>query len=335
VRAASAAMARGDEPLMATDGTDIGSVGAAHVPVLEGLVVGGLRPRPGARLVDATIGLGGHARALLAAAPDTVLLGLDRDPAALAHTRARLAECGERLILREGSFADLRTHLDSVGWDAADGVLVDLGVSSMQLADAARGFSFRAAGPLDMRMGPGAAHTAGEVVNTFDERALAQALREYGEEPRARAIARAIVRARPLETTTDLATVVARVVGRAKPGHHPATRTFQAIRILVNDELGALDALLTDGWQWLRPGGRLAILAYHSLEDRRVKTAFRRWAADCICPPYVPRCVCGWRAKVRLVTTKALRPDAEEIARNPRARSARLRIVERLDAEAR
>jgi 16S rRNA (cytosine1402-N4)-methyltransferase len=328
-------MERGDEPPMASDGTDIGSVGAAHVPVLEGLVVGGLRPRPGARLVDATIGLGGHARALLAAAPDTVLLGIDRDPAALARTRTRLAEFGDRVVLREGSFAELAAHLAAAGWDAADGVLVDLGVSSMQLDDAARGFSFRAAGPLDMRMGPGAVWTAAEVVNTLDERDLAQALRDYGEEPRARAIARAIVRARPLETTTDLAAVVARVVGRGKPGHHPATRTFQAIRILVNDELAALDALLADGWERLRPGGRLAILAYHSLEDRRVKTAFRRWAADCICPPHIPRCVCGWRAKVRPVATKALRPDAEEIARNPRARSARLRIVERLDVEAR
>jgi 16S rRNA (cytosine1402-N4)-methyltransferase len=323
-------MERGDEPPMASDGTDIGPVGAAHVPVLEGQVVGGLRPRPGARLVDATIGLGGHARALLAAAPGTRLLGLDRDPAALATARARTAEFGDRVLLREGSFADLRTHLDAVGWDGADAILVDLGVSSMQLDDPARGFSFRAAGPLDMRMGPGAARTAAEVVNTFDEGALARALREYGEEPRARAIARAIVRARPLATTTDLAEVVARVVGRGKPGRHPATRTFQAIRILVNDELAALDALLDDGWQRLRPGGRLAILAYHSLEDRRVKTAFRRWAADCLCPPHVLRCQCGWRAKVRLLTTRALRPDADEIARNPRARSARLRIVERV-----
>jgi 16S rRNA (cytosine1402-N4)-methyltransferase len=326
-------MERGDEPPMATDGTDIGSVGAAHVPVLEGLVVGGLRPRPGARLVDATIGLGGHARALLAAAPDTVLLGLDRDPRALDHARAHLAEFGDRVQLREGSFADLRAHLEAIGWGAADAVLVDLGVSSMQLDDAARGFSFRAAGPLDMRMGPGVACTAADVVNGLEERALAQALRDYGEEPRARAIARAIARARPLATTRDLADVVVRVVGRGKPGHHPATRTFQAIRILVNDELGALDALLADGWQRLRPAGRMAILAYHSLEDRRVKTAFRHWAENCICPPHVPRCMCTWRSKVRLVTTRALKADADEIARNPRARSARLRIVERLGTE--
>ena len=330
--AASAASKRGDELPMATDGTDIGSAGAAHVPVLEGLVVGGLRPRPGARLVDATIGLGGHAAALLDVAPDAELLGIDRDPAALAHARTRLGRYATRVVLREGSFGDLAEHMHAVGWDAADAILVDLGVSSMQLDDPARGFSFRAAGPLDMRMGPGAARTAGEVVNAWDERELARILREYGEEPRARAIARAIVRARPLDSTSALADVVARVVGRGKPGLHPATRTFQAIRIAVNDELAALDRLLEDGWMRLRPGGRLAILAYHSLEDRRVKTAFRRWAADCICPPHVVRCVCGWRARVRLVTSRALKPDADEIARNPRSRSARLRIVERLEA---
>jgi 16S rRNA (cytosine1402-N4)-methyltransferase len=331
VAAASAASKRGDELPMASDGTDIGSVGAAHVPVLEGQVVWGLRPRPGARLVDATIGLGGHAAALLAAAPDAELLGIDRDPTALARARERLAPHAERVVLREGSFADLSVHLEAAGWDAADAILVDLGVSSMQLDDPARGFSFRGAGPLDMRMGPGAARTAGDVVNAWDERDLARILREYGEEPRARAIARAIVRARPLDSTNRLADVVARVVGRGRPGHHPATRTFQAIRIAVNDELAALDQLLADGWRMLRPGGRLAILAYHSLEDRRVKTTFRRWAADCICPPHVVRCVCGWRATVRLVTPRALRPEADEIARNPRARSARLRIVERLE----
>jgi 16S rRNA (cytosine1402-N4)-methyltransferase len=332
VRAASAAAERGDGPPMATDGTDIGSVGAAHVPVLEGQVVGGLRPRPGARLVDGTIGLGGHAAALLAAAPDTSLLGLDRDPVALEKTRARLAPYGDRVHLRERSFASIDEALEELGWDGADAILLDLGVSSMQLDDGARGFSFRAEAPLDMRMGPGAERTADEIVNAADQDELVTILREYGEEPRARAIARAIVRARPLTTTTALADLVARVVGRGKPGHHPATRTFQALRIAVNEELGALDAFLATGWHRLRPGGRLAILAYHSLEDRRVKQAFRWWAADCHCPPHVVRCACGWHPTVRLVTTKAIVADADEIARNPRARSARLRIVERLPA---
>jgi 16S rRNA (cytosine1402-N4)-methyltransferase len=317
---------------MVTDGTDIGPVGAAHVPVLVGQVVGGLRPRPGARLVDGTIGLGGHADALLAAAPDTILLGLDRDPVALEKTRARLAPYGARVHLHEASFAEIDHTFSALGWDGADAILLDLGVSSMQLDDAARGFSFRAEAALDMRMGPGVARTAADLVNHADERDLARILREHGEEPRARAIARAIVRARPLTTTTALADLVARVAGRGKPGIHPATRTFQAIRIAVNDELDALDAFLADGWRRLRAGGRLAILAYHSLEDRRVKRAFRWWAADCHCPPHVVQCVCGWRPTVTLVTPKALRPDADEIARNPRARSARLRIVERVVA---
>src|SRR5262249_15386084 len=203
-----------------------------------------------------------------AAASDTRLLGLDRDPTALAHAARALAAFGDRVVLREGSFAELAAHVHAVGWhDGADAILADLGVSSMQLDAPARGFSFRAAGPLDMRMGAGGAQTAEALVNAADERELVRILREYGEEPRARAIARAIVRARPLATTTALADVVARVVGRGRPGHHPATRTFQALRIAVNDELGALDALLDDGWRLLRPEGRLAVLAYHSLED--------------------------------------------------------------------
>lgn len=315
--------------------TDIGPEGAAHVsvhvPVMVGQVVRGLRPRPGARLVDATVGLGGHAEALLAAAPDTRLLGLDRDPAALAAATARLERFADRVRLRAGSFDELAAPLTEEAWDGVDAVLLDLGVSSLQLDTPSRGFSFRQAGPLDMRMGPESTLTAGAVVNTWDEAVLASAIAELGEEPRARAVARAITRARPIDTTDVLADVVARAVGRGRPGLHPATRTFQAIRILVNDELGALDRFLADGWEWLRPGGRLAILAYHSLEDRRVKEAFRRWAASCLCPPGLPVCACGWTAKVRLLTARPLRPEPEEIAANPRARSARLRIVERTE----
>jgi 16S rRNA (cytosine1402-N4)-methyltransferase len=270
-----------------------------------------------------------HAAALLAAAPDAEPLG---STASRHRTRASTSRHTPRASFSAKDPSPTFGASDAAGWDAADAILVDLGVSSMQLDDPARGFSFRRTGPLDMRMGPGAARTAGDVVNAWDERDLARILREHGEEPRARAIARAIVRARPLDSTSALADLVARVAGRGKPGHHPATRTFQAIRIAVNDELAALDRLLEDGWRWLRPGGRLAILAYHSLEDRRVKTAFRRWAADCICPPHVVRCICGWRPTVRLVTPRALRPDDDEMARNPRSRSARLRLVERLES---
>ena len=313
-----------------TDETDIGPVGAAHVPVMVGVVVEWLRPRPGARLVDATVGLGGHAAALLAAAPDASLVGLDVDPDALARAGARLASAGDRVVLRRASYAELRRVLAELGWDGADAILLDLGVSSLQLDEPARGFSFRADGPLDMRMGPDAPRDAAEVVNGWAEEDIARVLFAYGEERRSRAIARAIVRARPITSTRALAGVVERVLGRGKPGIHPATRTFQALRIAVNDELAALDRFLADGVDALRPGGRLAILAYHSLEDRRVKETFRRWAADCICPPGVVRCVCGWRARVRELTRRPLPPSPAEVAANPRARSARLRVVERL-----
>jgi len=313
-----------------TTETDTGPVGAAHVPVMVGEVAVWLRPRPGACLVDATVGLGGHAAALLAAAPGTRLLGLDRDPSALALARERLAPSADRVVLRQARFSELKTVLAELGWDGADAVLVDLGVSSLQLDRPERGFSFQAEGPLDMRMDPGAGPTAAQVVNEWSESELARAIAEYGEEPRARAVARAIVRARPLRTTADLAAIAARVLGRGRPGLHPATRTFQAIRIAVNDEIGELERFLADGWEVLRPGGRLAVLAYHSLEDRRVKEAFRRWAADCVCPPRMPRCVCGWSAKVRVLTRRPVRPSDVEVARNPRARSARLRVVERL-----
>ena len=330
VQAASAAVLRGEEPLVSTE-TDIGPVGAAHEPVLLGVVVAWLRPRPGACLVDATVGLGGHASALLSAAPGAVLLGLDRDPDALARARARLAPRGERIVLRQGSFADAAQAIKDNGWsDGADAILVDLGVSSLQLDDPARGFSFRSDGPLDMRMDPSAPLDAASVVNEWPEADLARIIADYGEEPRARAVARAIVRARPLATTADLSRVVRDVLGAGRPGHHPATRTFQGIRIAVNDELGALDRFLADAWALLRPNGRLAILAYHSLEDRRVKDAFRRWAASCLCPPALPGCVCGWSAKVRILTPRPIRPTETEIDRNPRARSARLRVVERL-----
>ena len=313
--------------------TDTGPVGAAHVPVMVAEVVEWLRPRPGVRVVDATLGFGGHAAALLAAAPRACLLGIDRDPAALAHAQARLAREAERVILRRARFGDLPATLAELGWDGADAVLLDLGVSSLQLDDPARGFSFRADGPLDMRMDPDQTLDADEVVNRWSGPELARILAEHGEERRARAIARAIVRARPLRSTGDLARLVARVVGRRHSGLHPATRTFQAIRIAVNDELAALDQFLDAGYGVLRPGGRLAVLAYHSLEDRRVKEAFRRWAASCLCPPGVARCTCGWRAQVRVLTRRPVRPSPAEVLRNPRARSARLRVVERLGAQ--
>ncbi len=316
-----------------TTETDTGPAGAVHVPVMLGGVVEWLRPRPGACLVDATVGLGGHAAALLDAAPESRLLGLDRDAAALARAADRLAGFGPRVVLRQVAFSHLATALAELGWEGADAILFDLGVSSLQLDDAARGFSFRHDAPLDMRMDSGADIGAAIVVNVWDERELARMIASYGEEPRARALARAIVRSRPLATTADLARVVGGVLGPGRPGLHPATRTFQAIRMAVNDELGELERLLADGWMLLRPGGRMAVLAYHSLEDRLVKQAFRRWAAACLCPPGLVRCVCGWTAKVQVLTPRPLRPAAVEVGRNPRARSARLRVVERCGGE--
>jgi len=309
---------------------DTGPVGAAHVPVMVGEAVEWLRPRPGALLVDATVGLGGHSAALVARAPGTRLLGLDRDPRALARARERLRSASDRVVLRHARFAELPAILAELGWPGADAVLLDLGVSSLQLDEAARGFSFRGEGPLDMRMDPTTGQTAARLLNEWQERELARVIAEYGEEPRARAVARAIVRARPLASTADLVRAVTSIAGRPRRGLHPATRTFQALRIAVNDELGELDRFLAAGWSVLRPGGRLAVLAYHSLEDRRVKETFRRWAASCLCPPRAPTCTCGWSAKVRILTRRALRPSAEEVARNPRSRSARLRVVERL-----
>src|SRR5688572_9414126 len=277
---------------MDNDETGIGPVGAAHVPVMVVQVVGGLRPRPGALLVDGTLGLGGPARALLAAAPGTTLLGVDRDLPRLAEAATLLRPYGDRVVLRHGSFARLDEHMAAVGMARADAVLLDLGVSSPQLDDPTRGFSLKHDGPLDMRMDPSGELTAADVVNAWAEEDLARVLSEYGEEPRARAVARAIVRARPIQGTAALARVAGRVAVRPATGRDPATRTFQALRIAVNDELGALDAFLSDGWRLLRPAGRLAILSYHSLEDRRVKLAYRRWAARCICPPAVPVCGC-------------------------------------------
>lgn len=327
--AVSAAMVRSGEPPKGRNEAGIGPGGVVHVPVLGGVVVGGLRPRPGARLVDATVGAGGHAAALLDAAPETTLLGIDRDPRALAIAADRLARFGERVRLVHGRFADLPDLLAAMGWETVDAVLLDLGASSMQLDDPRRGFSFRHEGPLDMAMGA-TERRAERIVNAWDEAVLAELIARWGEEPRARAVARAIVAARPIATTRQLAQVVARAAARPRPGIDPATRTFQAIRIAVNEEMEELDRILERGWRLLAPGGRAGVLSYHSLEDRRVKVAFRRWAASCLCPPGLAACACGWSAKVRLVTRRAVRPDPDEVAANPRARSARWRLVERL-----
>ncbi len=303
-----------------------------HRPVLYHEVIEALNPRSGGRYVDGTLGAGGHAFGVLeASSPDGQLLGLDVDPQALEIARRRLAPFGQRAIIRRGSYADLQAHLRAVGWlDGVDGILLDLGVSSMQLDTAERGFSFRRDAPLDMRFDPSQPLTAADLVNSLPEEELADILWRYGEEKRARRVARAIVRNRPITTTAELAEIVASATSSGKRGVHPATRTFQALRIAVNRELQNLEAALPQALDALKPHGRLVVIAFHSLEDRIVKHFMRSAAGYCTCPPEQPLCECERKAVVRLIKPFPLMPGEEEIARNPRARSARMRVAEKL-----
>ncbi|MCS7251296.1 MAG: 16S rRNA (cytosine(1402)-N(4))-methyltransferase RsmH [Anaerolineae bacterium] len=301
-----------------------------HVPVLLREALEGLKVRPGGVYIDATVGGGGHAAAILErSAPDGRLLGMDRDPEALARARERLRPFGERAVLVQGSYAELRRIAVRYDFLEVDGILFDLGLSSWQLSDPYRGFSFQIDGPLDMRYDPSQGIPAAEIVNRWPENQLAQIIRRYGEERFAQRIAKAIVRNRPIRTTTELAELIARVVGRGREDQHPATRTFLALRIAVNEELQALEQALPQAVSLLKPGGRLAVIAFHSLEDRIVKAFFQRESRDCLCPPEIPVCTCGHRATLRMITRKPIRPSEEEVEMNPRARSARLRVAER------
>ncbi len=313
-----------------------------HLPVMVEEVMTALSPRPGSFQIDGTVGGGGHAlRILEATNPDGRLLGLDADPRAIERTGRRLARFGDRVVLRNTNFEHLDDAARSVGWDLVDGILLDLGLSSYQLAEEERGFSFRAEGPLDMRFDPTRGVPASELVATLDEEALTRLLRTYGEEPDARRITRAIVRAReeaPIETATQLAAVVSGAVSR--PRHtgrhsriHPATRTFQGLRIAVNAELEVLGRALERAVDLLRPGGVLVVISYHSLEDRIVKRTFAAERRGCTCPPEAPVCVCGRQPRLAAVGgTKPRTPSEAEVAANPRARSARLRAAMRLAA---
>ena len=304
-----------------------------HQSVLLSEIVESLRPsRDDGTLVDATVGLGGHAEALLTRYPSVRLLGIDRDPAALNASRARLERFGDRVTLAQGRHETLIDILKKQKIESVSGLLADLGVSSMQLDDASRGFSFRYDAPLDMRMGPEST-TAAELVNTLDERALATILREYGEEPMARGIARAIVNARaegPIETTARLAEIVRSVKKPRFREIDPSTLTFQALRIAANEELVGLDRFVDDAVSVLEKGARIAIIAFHSLEDRIVKRALRRLEGECTCPPNLPVCGCGAKEVVKILTSRPVTASEEEIDRNPRSRSAKLRVAEKL-----
>ncbi|HVO51315.1 MAG TPA: 16S rRNA (cytosine(1402)-N(4))-methyltransferase RsmH [Thermoanaerobaculia bacterium] len=309
---------------------------AGHLPVLLREVVEALRPERGGVFVDATLGLGGHAEALLAASPEVRVVGIDRDPDALALAKERLARFGDRLVTIQGRHEDLAAHLDALGIRRADGVLADLGVSSMQLDRPERGFSFMKDGPLDMRMGPDGP-TAADIVATASRDELTRIFREWGEERMAGPIARRVVEARetaPIRTTGEMRRLVLRALGPRREKHKdPATRVFQALRIATNRELVELERFLDDAVERLALGARLSVLSYHSLEDRIVKHAFQRHTAGCTCPPSFPVCVCSRRRVMALVTKKPVRPTLAELGENPRARSARLRVLERVAEE--
>jgi 16S rRNA (cytosine1402-N4)-methyltransferase len=310
-----------------------------HLPVMPDEVIWTLAPVPGSLQIDATVGGGGHTERILEAAnPNGRLLGLDADQAAIERVAARLARFGDRLVLRRANFRELASVAPAAGFAAVDGALFDLGLSSYQLADRERGFGFRAGGPLDMRFDPTHGVPAAELLATLDADELAGLFRRYGEERAAWRIARAVVDARrssPVETAGALAALVERVVPgnpRQRRRIHPATRVFQALRIAVNEELDALEAGLAAAVDLLRPGGRLVVLSYHSLEDRIVKRFLNTQRRGCICSPEAPVCVCGRAPRLRLVTRPSATPTTGEIEANPRARSARLRAAERLAA---
>ena len=302
-----------------------------HIPVLFQEVLDVLNPVPGGLYVDGTIGAGGHSRGILErSSPDGQLIGFDRDPAALALAGSNLAEFSDRITLIHGSYVELVSHLNNRNWHTVDGILIDLGLSTMQLDSPERGFSFRFDAPLDMRFDPDQSFSAADLVNEYTRKELAEIIFTYGEERFSRRIADAIIANRPLATTKELAELIKDVVPYTRSKIHPATRTFQALRIVVNNELNALKAFLPAALEVLRPGGRLAVIAFHSLEDRIVKRYFREQSKDCICPPEIPICVCDHKAKIREISRRPIRPVDSEIDENPRARSAKLRAAEKI-----
>ncbi len=279
--------------------------------------------------MDGTLGAGGHAAGLLTmSAPDGKLLGLDIDDQALALARKNLAPFGERLRLMKAPYTSILDQVSVMGWNTVDGILLDLGASSMQFDDPERGFSFLADGPLDMRFDSSNSLDASQIINQWSEEELADIIFRFGEDHASRRIAPAIVAARPITGTRQLAAIIEKVKPRRGP-HHPATQTFQALRIVVNQELGSVEKVLPLAIQALSPGGRIAVISFHSLEDRLVKDYFHLESRDCICPPRQPVCTCGHVASIMEITRKPVTPSEEEVKRNSRARSAKLRVAEK------
>jgi 16S rRNA (cytosine1402-N4)-methyltransferase len=320
-----------------TPDSDANGSSIEHTTVLLRESVDLLRPRSGGVYVDGTLGGGGHAGEILRrSSPDGILIGLDQDVDAVRRCGERLAEFGRRAVLRQANFRCMAVVLRDLGIDAVDGILLDLGLSWFHLRSPERGFSFRSDGPLDMRMDAGSGATAADLVNTLSRAELARILREYGEEKKANAIAKAIELARsrgPITSTLQLARVVSSVFPPYPPRRtHPATLTFQALRIAVNDELGALRDVLGQAVSLLRPGGRVAVITFHSLEDRIVKQTFAEQARACVCPPRFPVCRCDKRAELAVVTRRPVTPAADEVRSNPASRSAKLRAAEKRTA---
>ena len=309
--------------------------GFKHLPVLYREVVDFLATgNEPCRLIDGTLGCGGHSSLILKANPQAQLLGIDRDGDALERAGEILDFAADRITLKRGNFSELADFAGEVGWDSVDAILLDIGISSPQIDDAERGFALRLDGPLDMRMDKRSPLTASRLLNNSGETELARIFYEYGEERRSRRLARAIVERRdekPFERTLEFADFCEKVLGKSRPGKLPTpTKVFQALRIAVNDELGELKKALHDAVPLLKKGGRLAVISFHSLEDRIVKEFFREQAASCVCPPGLPVCVCKHEAKVKILTRKPVTAKPDEIEFNRRAASAKLRVVEKL-----
>jgi len=303
-----------------------------HVPVLLDEVIAGLQPQRGGYFVDCTVGLGGHAAAILEKiSPSGRLLGIDADPEAIKLSQDKLSDYGEAVTLVNDNFVNLEAICKRYHFHPVDGILFDLGVSSLQLDTAERGFSFHLDAPLNMRFDPGQGLTASDIVNSFSEQELAKLIEKYGEERHSRRIARYIVQNRPIATTVELARLVEQALGGKRAKIHPATRTFMALRIAVNSELQNLELALKQTINLLHPGGRLTVISYHSLEDRIVKQFMRYAASGCLCPPGTVVCRCGHMPTLKLISRKVIKPTSLEIESNPRSRSAKLRIAERLN----